>query len=447
MTYILNLKTKLLSGSERSVKAKKNIAQMLFFKGGHILIGLLLVPLTINYVNAENYGVWLTLSSMVAWFQFFDIGINNGLRNKLTEAIAANDTQLAQKYVSSTYVFLLSIFIPLMLIGLAVVPYINMYDLLNLSPQRCPDLIVCTEVLVVYFCLNFILSTINVIVLSFQSPALGALINFIQQLCVLIVVYILTLSTNGSLLSLCLTLCLIPIVISVIYNVALFFGRFKAIRPSVTHVDFSLVPSLLKLGGQFFVIQLAGIVLFQLVNFLIIRYYGATDVSVYNISYKYFSVLQLIWGIITTPLWSAVTDAKSRNDYAWIIMAQKKYLKLSMVFGCGAIIMLIISPLVYHIWIGDKLDISFEISACVCLFNLLSMFGSTYCAILNGLSELKIQFIACFFSPIIFLLCCYIFIVLLNWGVYSIVVASIIANFNGYLLGPLQYYHIVKKLK
>ena len=75
-------------GSERSIKAKKNVLSMLFIKGGSILVGLLLVPLTLEYVDSESYGIWLTLSSMVAWISFFDIGINNGLKNKLAESLA-----------------------------------------------------------------------------------------------------------------------------------------------------------------------------------------------------------------------------------------------------------------------------------------------------------------------------------------------------------------------
>ena len=57
-------------GSERSIKAKKNVLSMLFIKGGSILVGLLLVPLTLEYVDSESYGIWLTLSSMVAWISF-----------------------------------------------------------------------------------------------------------------------------------------------------------------------------------------------------------------------------------------------------------------------------------------------------------------------------------------------------------------------------------------
>lgn len=57
-------------GKSRTVKAKKNILGMLFIKGGNILVGLLLVPMTLGYVDSEQYGLWMTLSSMVAWMSF-----------------------------------------------------------------------------------------------------------------------------------------------------------------------------------------------------------------------------------------------------------------------------------------------------------------------------------------------------------------------------------------
>ena len=96
MYNIEKLKSYINGGSERTVKAKKNVLYMVVYKGVSILAGLLLVPMTINYVDSENYGIWLTLSSMIAWMSFFDIGINNGLKNKLAEALARKDYMLGQ---------------------------------------------------------------------------------------------------------------------------------------------------------------------------------------------------------------------------------------------------------------------------------------------------------------------------------------------------------------
>jgi hypothetical protein len=78
-------------GHQRSINAKKNILLMLVIRGGSILISFFLVPLTINYVNPTRYGVWITLSSIISWFSFFDIGFGNGLRNKFAEAVAKGE--------------------------------------------------------------------------------------------------------------------------------------------------------------------------------------------------------------------------------------------------------------------------------------------------------------------------------------------------------------------
>src|SRR5665647_3802680 len=93
-------------GQDRSIKIKKNILASFVIKGLSIAISLVLVPLTINYVNPTQYGIWLTLSSIVAWFSFFDIGFGNGLRNKFAESKATGNTEKAKIYVSTTYAIL-----------------------------------------------------------------------------------------------------------------------------------------------------------------------------------------------------------------------------------------------------------------------------------------------------------------------------------------------------
>lgn len=81
----------------------------MIFKGGTILISLILVPMTLSYLNPYEYGIWLTLSSTLAWIYTFDIGLGNGLRNKLTEALALNDLKLARIYVSTSFFFVIGI--------------------------------------------------------------------------------------------------------------------------------------------------------------------------------------------------------------------------------------------------------------------------------------------------------------------------------------------------
>ena len=117
LTFLNNI---LGNGHHRSIKAKKNIIASFLIRGVSIIISLIMVPLTINYINPSRYGIWLTLSSIVGWFSFFDIGLSQGLRNKFAEAKAKGNDNLAQVYVSTTYAILAIIFFVVWMIFLLV---------------------------------------------------------------------------------------------------------------------------------------------------------------------------------------------------------------------------------------------------------------------------------------------------------------------------------------
>ncbi len=433
-------------GSTRSVKAKKNIISLFFIKGGSIGVNLLLVPLTLNYVDSETYGIWLTLSSMVTWMSFFDIGINNGLKNKLAEALALKDYELGKKYVSTTYAILSIIFIPLMITGLLVCPYIDWQALLNIDTRQIKGFLTAIYIIISYFAIQFILSTVNVVLLADQCPADSSLRTLIQNLLSLVIIWILTLITKGSLVNLCIALCVAPIFVLLLFNLTLFSGRYRKISPSFSSIDFSVTPVLLKLGVQFFIIQIAAIIQFQMMNFIILRYYGATEVTAYTIAHKYFNIVYMLWGILLTPLWAATTDAITKGDILWVINCVRKYLRFFVLFSILSVFLLLVSEIIYHFWIGDTVNIPFWLSFWTMAYFVVLMFGSTFVTILNGAGILKTQTLACIISPFVFLTLCY-YLIHCGLGVFSVLIASIVANFNGFLLAPIQYYMLVAQKK
>ena len=102
----------------RTKRAKQNILAMFVIKGIGLLISFLYIPLLLHTLNTVDYGVWLTLTSIVSWISFFDIGLGNGLRNKLCEAISINDIQKARELVSTAYVSLVTFVVFLILLFL-----------------------------------------------------------------------------------------------------------------------------------------------------------------------------------------------------------------------------------------------------------------------------------------------------------------------------------------
>ena len=256
-----------------------------------------------------------------------------------------------------------------------------------------------------------------------------------------------TITTSGSLVNLCLALCASPLIVVLFFNFSLFRGKYARLAPSLKQVDFHVAPDLMKLGIQFFIIQVAGVIQWQMANFLIIRYFGAVSVTEYNIAYKYFSILTMAWGILNTPVWAAVTDAIIKGDFGWIRNAVNNFLKLFVLFTLAGILMLIVSPWVYQVWIGDKVNIVFLLSFAVLAYNVVIMFGGIFIAVVNGSGQLKMQMYACLISPFVYLGCFFLCAKLFNLGIYSVIIAAIIANFNGIVLAPIQCRKMIKNNK
>src|ERR1700761_9345113 len=114
MLTLTKIKSQFFGGHARTAKANKNIIYSFLIKGLSIGCPFALVSLTLHYLDKERYGIWLTMASIVGWFSFFDVGIGNGLRNKLSEALAKGDTALAKIYVSTSYACVGGIFLTLM---------------------------------------------------------------------------------------------------------------------------------------------------------------------------------------------------------------------------------------------------------------------------------------------------------------------------------------------
>jgi O-antigen/teichoic acid export membrane protein len=433
-------------GHQRSIKAKKNILASFFIRGFSIAISLILVPLTINYVNPSRYGIWLTLSSIVGWFSFFDIGLTQGLRNKFVEAKEKRDDNLVQIYVSTTYAILAVIFFIVWFVFLIVNYFLNWAYILNIDESMRQEVSMLAIIVFTYFCLQFVLKIITTILTADQYPAKASLIDVLGQAVSLVIVFMLVKFTQGSLTKLGLALCASPLIILAAANVYLFSSKYKKYKPLLSKVRFAYAKSLFNLGLIFFIIQVAGVVQFETANIIIARNFGTAEVTSYNIVYKYFGMLTMVFTIFLTPFWSSSTEAYLKNDIGWIKNGMKKYNQLNIILIAAGVLMLIFSDSIYTLWLGKgKVNIGFNLSLWGFIFFNVSMFGAKYVVFLNGISALRIQFWACIISPLLYVAVAVFLIEYYQLGVYALFIAAVIANFNSYFLAPLQYYQVINK--
>lgn len=437
--YLFILK-KLNSANDRSANAVKNIIASFGIKGVSILVQLTLVPLTIHYVDPTQYGIWLTLSSIVAWFSFFDIGFGNGLRNRFAEAKALGDDRLIKVYVSNTYICLCFSFFVLWTLFFIVNHFLDWSVILNSSNNIRNELSRVAIIVFSFFCLQIVLKTINTILLADQKTAKASLIEMLGQVFSLIVVFILTKTTQGSLSYLAFALGSCPILIMSLFTLYYFTNNYSLYRPSVNYFDKKCVADIFKLGYKFFFLQIAGVLIYNATNIIIINILNPESVTVYNISWKYYNIVTMSSTIIFVPFWSAFTDAYKKEDYNWMRNVYSKLKIVSIGLSFIVLLLLIISPYVFHFWIGDVVRIPFVVSLMIALYVIAKIFASFHFNILNGMGKLKIQLIVAGIGLIITIP---LSVVLGKYlGLVGIIIPTILYDF----LSSLFYYKQVKMI-
>ena len=436
---------RLSSGNERSIKVKKNIYASFVIKGLNMGIGFILVPLTIKYLNPTKYGIWITLSSLITWISFFDVGLGNGLRNRFTEAIAKGEHELARVYISTTYAILSIIISGFLIIFYTINPFLNWGVILNAGDDLLlqAELSVLALIVFTFFCIGFVLQLITTILTADQQPAKASFFDFLSKVIALAFIFVLTKTTSGSLLHLGVVLSGSPIVVLLLSSVWFYNKRYKSYKPSLKHIDFSKSKDLLNLGVKFFFIRIAAILLYSTNNIIISHLFGPAEVTPYSIAVTYFNILMLGFTIVVSPFWSAFTEAWVKNEIEWIKKAMQKLIGFWGLLVFTGMIMLLGSKWIFSIWIGDKVIVAYSISILVVVWILITAWNGTFSQLLYAVGAIKIQssltlFVAIMNIPIAIYLG-------FKVGIEGVLITNVALAAIQMWIYPVQYKKIINK--
>ena len=385
--------TTTLITNSRNKMLRNNILFSGFLKIVGLLTSLVIVPITINYLNNEVYGIWMTITSILYWITTFDIGLGNGMRNYLAEALATNDTKLGKKYISTTMLLLSLIALSMAIVLLYPLITINFNSFFNTNAIAGNELRMAVVIAVGFTLMNFVLKNIGMIFVAMQKYAINDLLSISGNVIALILIYILTKVTTGNLVLVVLAYTMTSCVAFLLAAIPLFW-KHPELKPSLRFFDKSLGKKIVGKGFGFFVIQISScLVIFGAANFFITQSCGPAAVTTYNIAYKFFNLLVIAYTIILAPMWNAYTDAYVKGDMQWIKATFNKALKFWVLSICGGLGMLLICNLFYKLWIGNMVNVPLSVSAStliyVCFFNLNNC--ATY--LINGLNKIFVQII------------------------------------------------------
>jgi O-antigen/teichoic acid export membrane protein len=302
----------------------------LMAKGVAFVVSFFSVPLTVRYLGGERYGAWVTISTAMAWIALADFGLSSSLTNAVSEGYASNDHKLAGDYVAAAFWslagigFLLSaLFFPLW----RIVPWERVFNVE--SVQARAEIGPAVAIAFAIFVLNFPFSIIAKVYGAYQEVAQANAWNTVGNALSLVALVVAT-QVKGGLASLVIAVSGSVLFINIISAGWLFGWSKPWLFPSPGRITRSAVQKLTSLGGMFFLIQIAALVLFQTDNLIIAHYLGAAAVTPYSVTWRLFTYT-IIFQILAGPsYWPAFAEAFARGDKAWVRKSYSANFKITV---------------------------------------------------------------------------------------------------------------------
>ena len=179
----------------------------------------------------------------------------------------------------------------------------------------------------------------------------------------------------------------------VLSNVVLsiwFYRVYPGLRPR-PQLDKIHVQPLLKVGLQFFTIQLAGLILFSTDKMLITQLFGPAFVTPYDVVFRLFSVFTLVHTLISVPLWSAYTEAFHRGDTGWIQKTLREQLLVFAAIVLLVLLLIFIAKPILALWVGKDILVPEGLLPAMAVFIAVSVWNNVFAMLVNGIGEIRLQ--------------------------------------------------------
>jgi len=431
-----------LNAKLRTQNLNKQIILSFILKILSMALGFLVIPKTLSILGDNQYGIWLTILSVVTWLVTFDVGIGNGLRNKLTEALSVDDIITSQKLISTAYIALGCIGLFIIVLTVCIYPFLNWNVVFNTKLITNSELGLTMFVITIAIIVNFVISIINQVMNAFQLAAYTNILSVLQSFLFLSFLYILNYNHDLFTVTKVYSSCLI---FSGLFVSFFFFNNKREYIPRLKFFEIKKVKEILKLGGGFFIIQIATVFMFSITSMLIIQLLKPADVTTYNVAFRLFSILTLVFSLIVTPYWSAFTEANRKGDFTWIKNAIFKLHIVLGIFILGALLLILFHQSILDLWLGkNKVVPGWSVAITMGIYAIILNWSNIYSHYLNGIGKLRLQTIIAVVQAIAIIPLCLLFTNYFSFGLFGIMLSMALCMLPFAIVGPIITYKTLK---
>ncbi len=358
----------------------------------NIATGLITVPIVLDHLGESLFGLWIMVTSVVAFLSFLDLGVGGGLQNALIKCYALKDISSPRKLTGNAILMTGILAVLVIIVALVVLPAFEWPNIMKVSlPSESRQVLPALQVTVIILGIGIPISLIQRIADAYQIGYVGYSFLLIGRVAGFLLVLL------GVIYEMGLVFLIVGFLGAPIFSMLLawFFivRRMPFLLPSLINFDASIVYDLSVDGFYMFVIRSATIILNFAPFMLIAALFSAEAVSSFGITQRIYGVCSIITMSIMISLWGAYGEAALKGDWQWIEKAMTLMLYISIFFFIVfSLLMFVFGKSIVLLWVGNTSVIPTTSLLLVCsLFFLGQMIHNICGTFLCGINRLRIQ--------------------------------------------------------
>lgn len=318
-------------------------------RGVSIFAGLATIPLLTRHLGASGFGIYATLTSLLAWLGLLQLGFGPTVINALSGKDL--ETRDAEGLVATAFWLQLGITVVVVCVGTGVWHFLDWAALLNAPPSEAPLINVSVLIVIFGVALRLPLSLGRpLLMVKGYTNTAGSwdTASALATLTALMVVVALQLG--------------LPAVLAVTVGVpaAMAGGAFlhavvgaPRLLPRWSRFAWCTAKSLLRSASHFTVITIAAAVIAATDNFIIAATLGPERVTPYAVTLRLFQFTLIFGGVVLEAYWPRYRAAFVNGELIWLRTTHKRLRRLIMfLIGLTVLSMYAVGELLIRWWAG-----------------------------------------------------------------------------------------------
>lgn len=409
-----------------------------------IIMNFLFIFTVLEVLGSTNYGLYVSIVAINNWVLILDFGLSVGLRNKLISVLSKNKLESNETFSTAFYSLVFIVLIGLSAFFVLIFIF-GLTNILNISTYVDNiELVIAFTVFIAS--VNLILQLSNTALYAVNKItriSLSTVVSKFIEIAILVVIfYGINVKINF------IFFILFHTIIEFLRNLTMFWLTLKDTDlsfPRFSFFTFEKFRKLANIGYKIILIQIAAMFLNSTDYLLITKFFGASNVAPYSLSYQYFQLAFVFFSSFTAPLLIKYVKVYESNDLLLLRSIIKK-LNLIIVFFALSIL-LARFPFIYIVkgYYSGKIQIPNSYIDLSMLYFILLIISSAYSQILVGLSKYNGITIVALFQAILNIPLSIYFSLNLNLGVNGIILGSICVIFISAVVSPILVFNYINQ--